>query len=71
MNVELLTITQANLSWAVNENWRRIFEAIRYKVPMNGVCRLEGDWDFQGLYSIRGIVNLDDTSAQSKTEAGQ
>lgn len=69
MNVELITITQGNLTWAVNENWRRIFEAIKYKVPMNGKVRLQGDWDFQTLYSIRGIVSDGPKSALPNSEA--
>ncbi len=63
MDVELITITQSNIDWAVNENWARIFEAITFKVAMNSSVKLQGDWDFQGLYTIRGIVSNGPCSA--------
>lgn len=52
-----IVVTQDNLTWAVNENWRLIYEELRYKVPMNGAVQLKGDWDFQNLYTIRGIMS--------------
>ncbi len=67
--LDLITITQANVTWAVSENYRRIYEAIRYKVPMNGRISLQGDWDFQSLYTIRGIVSAGPGSALPNSEA--
>lgn len=68
MNLDLLTITQGNLIWAVTENWDRIYEAIKFKAPMNGTVRLEGDWDFQSLYTIRGIVSNGPNSAKPNSQ---
>lgn len=56
MALALITITQDNLQWAVNENIRLIREELRYKVPANGKVALQGDWDFQSLYTIQGVT---------------
>ena len=69
MALDLITITADNLHWAVNENWKRIFAAMEYKVPMNGRVVLRGDWDFQGLYTIRGITSVGPGSALPLSEA--
>lgn len=65
----LETITADNMHWAINENFSRIYAALRYKVPMNGVVNLQGDWDFQSLYTIRGIVSDGPGSAKPNSEA--
>lgn len=58
MALDLITITQDNLSWAVNENLKRIYAELEYKVPLEGSVRLQGDWDFQNAYTIRGVVAI-------------
>ena len=35
MALTLITITQDNLSWAVNENFKRIFAEMKHKVNQN------------------------------------
>lgn len=67
MALELVTVTQDNVHWAVNENFRRIYEEMRYKVPMQGRVVLEGDWDFQSLYNI---VGANDKGPQSAANSG-
>ncbi len=67
--LELITITADNLHWAVNENFKRIYAALRFKVPMTGKVNLQGDWDFQNLYTIRGIVSNGPGSAMPNSEA--
>lgn len=69
MAISLHTITANNIQWAINENFTRIFEELRYKVPMNGRVSLQGDWDFQNLYTIRGIVSNGPGSALPNSEA--
>lgn len=69
MDLELITVTHDNISWAINENFKRIYDAVRYKVPMNGQVSLLGDWDFQNLYTIRGIVSAGPGSALPNSEA--
>jgi len=56
MALTLVTVTAANLHEACNENWRRIYEEIGKKVPLTGTIRLEGDIDFDNLYTIKGIT---------------
>lgn len=65
MALDLITITQENIGWAFNENFRRIFEELQYKVPVNGTVVLQGDWDFQNLYTILGIVEDGANSAKA------
>ncbi len=69
MSYTPIVVTQQNLGWAVNENFRLIYEEIKKKVPMNGVVVLEGDWDFQNLYTIQGIVSNGPCSALPNSEA--
>lgn len=56
MDIELLTITADNVLWAVNENFKRVHEALKYKVPLNGKVVLKGNWDFGGSYTMFGVV---------------
>ena len=54
--IDLITITQGNAAWAVSENFRRIYEELQYKIPINNSrVTLKSDVDGQGLYTIRGI----------------
>ena len=54
MALELIEVTPENLHTAVNENFRRIYAEIERKVPLNGRIQLQGDWDFQGIYTVLG-----------------
>ncbi len=69
MALELVTVTTDNITWAVNENIRRIGVEIAYKVPINGEVVLQGNWDFQNLYTIRGIVSAGPCTALPNSEA--
>lgn len=55
--LDLITITADNLHWAVNENLKRIYAELAFKVPLTGRAVLKGDWDFQDTYSVRGVVS--------------
>ena len=65
MALELITITADNIHWAFDENFRRIFEELKYKVPVTGKVQLEGDWDFQNTYSIFGVTEDGTHSAKA------
>jgi hypothetical protein len=57
MALELITITQSNAHWAVDENFRRIREELKHKVPVDGTAVLEGNWNFGGVFTVRGITS--------------
>ena len=65
MALDLIEITKGNLHTAVNENFRRIYEELSHKVPLNGDVTLEGDWLFQGLFTVLSVTPDGDTSAYS------
>ena len=68
MALDIITITQDNASWAIRENFRRIYEELEYKVPNIGTVKLEGNWDFQNLYSIFNVTGSSEgTSAYSES----
>lgn len=55
MSLTLITITPANAAWAVNENFRRIYAEIPNKLPARGIAILEGNLNFGGTFTIRGL----------------
>lgn len=68
MALDLITITQDNVSYAVRENFRRIYRELENKVPNIGTVRLQGNWDFQNLYSVYNVTGSSEgTSAYSET----
>lgn len=67
MALELIELTPDNLHTALNENFRRIYAEIARKVPLNGNITLEGDWDFQGLYTVLGPTPDGEHSAYCPT----
>lgn len=67
MALDLITITQDNVSYAVRENFRRIYRELAFKVPLQGSVRLEGDWDFDNTYSVFNVTADGDTSASSES----
>lgn len=70
MDLVLITITEENIHWAVNLNFERIFEALKYKVQLSGSATLQGNWNFQNLYTIRGITSNGPCSAYPNTGPG-
>jgi len=56
MAINLITITPYNVPWAINENWRRIYQEATFKLPIKGFSQLLGDLDFQGVFTIRGVT---------------
>ncbi len=67
MALTLVVVTQDNAKWAITENFRRIYEEMKYKVPTVGRVTLEGDWDFQSLYNI---IGANDKGPNSAANAG-
>ncbi|MDY0087129.1 MAG: hypothetical protein RBS78_01025 [Coriobacteriia bacterium] len=57
--LELVTITQANLTTAVSENFRRVFAALNYKAPLDRAFTLEGDWSMGNFYGIDPLTLRD------------
>lgn len=55
MSLTLITITSANIGWALNENLKRIRRELLNKVPLNGRAVMHGDLDFQKTYTISSI----------------
>lgn len=64
MSLDLITVTQDNFQSAIQENLWRIYVDITYKVPLSGAnVALLGDWNFQGLYQLRGAASAGPRSA--------
>jgi len=53
-----IIITTRNASWAINENWRRIYTEIGYKLPIRGFSQLLGDLDFESAYTVKGVAPI-------------
>lgn len=69
--VEFITLTQDNIHWALSENFRRAYEELKYKVPVNGTAVLQGDADFKGTGTILNVVPLGPNSAVPNSYNGE
>ncbi len=68
MSYTPVVVTADNIIPAINENFSLIYKEMGYKVPMNGKAVLQGDWDFQNLYTILGVVSDGPNSALPNSE---
>jgi hypothetical protein len=50
-----VVITADNITEALNENFKRILEELRYKVPTHGTIRLLADWNMGGN-TVLGVL---------------
>lgn len=66
MALELITVTAENVEQAVNENFRRVYQELSYKIPRSGKVVLKGPLDFGGLYTITGPGPVDAHSGWSE-----
>lgn len=69
MALELITVTADNKYFAITENFRRIYEELRFKVPLNGTVVLQGDWDFADTYTFLGVEPAGPNSATNNADA--
>ena len=67
--LELITVTKQNYHFAVLENWRRIYRALQYKIPLTGTVVLEGDIDFDDTYTVFGCEPEDLHTAYTTSDA--
>lgn len=61
--VEFIRLTSHNIHWALNENFRRAYEELSFKVPVNGTAVLQGNADFGNTGTIINVVPAGPQSA--------
>lgn len=56
-------ITEDNIQQALEENFLLIFRELEYKMPIRGVAILQGDLNFNNLYTVVGVLPAGPNSA--------